>query len=71
VAHDGAGKATLGVLDARGRVHEREVETGDVVNGRTVILSGLNAGETVVVTGRDRIGAGATVKALPWRPAQR
>lgn len=70
VTRDGSGKAQVSVLDNQGRVHAREVVVGDVVNGRYVILSGLRAGETVVVEGQDRIQPGTPVKAAPWRMPQ-
>ncbi|PWC33357.1 efflux RND transporter periplasmic adaptor subunit [Azospirillum sp. TSO35-2] len=71
VKRDGAGVATLGVVEGAGEVHDRPVTVGDVVDGRYVVLSGVREGETIVVTGRDRIQPGAPVKALPWQAAQR
>jgi membrane fusion protein, multidrug efflux system len=67
VSHDAGGKAQVHVIDAQGRLHDRNVDTGDVVDGRSLILSGLRAGERVVVVGMDRVQPGAPVKALPWK----
>ncbi len=65
------GAATVAVVDAQGRVHNRQVNVGDVTNGRYIILSGLKAGERVIVVGRDRVQPGVPVKARPWQPAKR
>ncbi|MFK4875163.1 efflux RND transporter periplasmic adaptor subunit [Novosphingobium sp. ZW T3_23] len=67
VSRDGNGQAQVGVVDSQGRVHTRSVKVGDVVDGRYVVLSGIRAGETVVVVGQDRVQPNTPVKPLPWR----
>lgn len=67
VTRDGNGQAQLGVVDSQGRVRTRTVTVGDVVNGRYIVLSGIRAGETVVVVGQDRVRPNTPVKPLPWR----
>lgn len=71
VTRDNSGKATVGIVQHGGRVKERVVEVGDVVDGRYVVLSGLKRGETVVVVGRDRVQPGVPVNARPWRATSR
>ncbi|WP_068087813.1 efflux RND transporter periplasmic adaptor subunit [Novosphingobium rosa] len=67
VSHDAGGKAQVHVVDRQERLHDRDVQIGDVVDGRYLILSGLRAGERVVVVGMDHVQPGAPVKALPWK----
>lgn len=71
VTRDDNGNATVAILDGQGRVHDRQVSVGDVVDGRYVVQSGLRAGETIIVVGRDRIQDGVPVKARAWQPAKR
>ena len=71
VTRDDNGDATVAILDGQGRVHDRQVSVGDVVDGRYVVQSGLRAGETIIVVGRDRIQGGVPVKARAWQPAKR
>lgn len=71
VMRDDDGNATIAILDSQGRVHDRKVSVGDVVDGRYVVQSGLKAGETIIVVGRDRIQGGVPVKARAWQPAKR
>lgn len=66
VSHDAGGKALVHVVDGQERLHDRNVEVGDVVEGRYLVLSGLRSGEKVVVVGMDRVQPGAPVKVLPW-----
>lgn len=65
VGHDAAGRAVIHVWNGRA-IEERQIEAGDVVDGTTIVLKGLKAGEKVVVVGMDRVLPGAPVKALPW-----
>lgn len=67
VSHDAGGKAQVHVVDGQDRLHDRSVQVGDVVEGRYLILSGLRAGERVVVVGMDHVQPGAPVKAMPWK----
>lgn len=69
VTRNSDGKAQVAVVNSQGRVHDRVVEAGEVIGNRTVILSGLRAGETVIVVGQDRVQPGVPVKPQPWRAA--
>jgi multidrug efflux system membrane fusion protein len=67
VTRDSAGAAQVSVVDQQERVQVRRVTPGDVVNGRYLILSGLRAGEKVIVEGQDRVQPGIPVRPRPWR----
>lgn len=60
-------QATVLVVAADGKAVSRPVELGDVVDGRYVVLSGLKAGERVVVEGQDRVQSGQLISAKPWK----
>ena len=65
VLHDGGvgGTTNVYVVDRDGlRVHARRVTTGDARGDSLEILSGLVAGETVVVAGQQRLRDGARVE---------
>jgi multidrug efflux system membrane fusion protein len=50
------------VVDAKDKAEYREVTLGASVEGMRVILTGLKAGERIVVNGLQRVRPGATVK---------
>jgi membrane fusion protein (multidrug efflux system) len=49
-------------VDAQKKAHRREVTVGVTAGGQTEILSGVKAGETVVVRGQTALPDGATVE---------
>jgi membrane fusion protein (multidrug efflux system) len=51
------------VVDAEGTVGMRRVAPGATVEGRTVVTTGLEAGETVIVEGLNKVRPGMTVDA--------
>jgi len=67
VQRDPSGKASVNVVGKDGKVVARPIQTGDTRNGVVVVTSGLQAGETVIVEGQDRVQPGAQVKPVPWR----
>ncbi|MEZ5355045.1 MAG: efflux RND transporter periplasmic adaptor subunit [Bryobacteraceae bacterium] len=48
---EGTNRGTALVVDARRIAHRRDVEVGEVTGDKRVVLSGLQAGETIVVEG--------------------
>jgi membrane fusion protein (multidrug efflux system) len=54
------------VVDAQGKTAPRPVKIGGQQNGQWVILSGLQAGEQVMVDGFQKLRGDAPVKAVPW-----
>lgn len=66
VVRNGA-QATVMVVTPGGKAVPRPVEVGDVVDGQYVVLSGLKAGERVIVEGQDRVQPDQAVVARPWK----
>ncbi|MDB5913954.1 MAG: putative periplasmic linker protein, partial [Ramlibacter sp.] len=57
---------TVMIVAANGQVSPRPVKVGGSQNGQWVILSGLAAGEQVMVDGFQKVRPGAPVKPVPW-----
>jgi multidrug efflux pump subunit AcrA (membrane-fusion protein) len=55
-------KGTVVVVDAKNIAHVKEVETGEVVDGKVRILEGLTGGETVIIEGGYSLPDGTEVK---------
>ena len=72
IQYEGEGAFLYRIMPAEGgRIAQRvEVETGVVEDGYVEILSGLDAGETVVASGLNRIQPGAPVTVAGRSPGQ-
>ena len=55
------------VVGSDGKVAPRPVKVGGQQNGQWVILSGLQAGEQVMVDGFQKLRGTAPVKPVPWQ----
>lgn len=55
------------VVAPDGQVSQRSVQLGNQQDGRWVVLSGLQAGEQVMVDGFQKLRGNAPVKAVPWQ----
>ncbi|WP_441242096.1 efflux RND transporter periplasmic adaptor subunit [Tardiphaga sp. 768_D3_N2_1] len=64
---DPGGQAQLYVINAERKAELRSVTPARLVNGRWIIKSGLNAGDSVVVEGFQTLAPGALVDPKPWR----
>ncbi|MGM4917892.1 efflux RND transporter periplasmic adaptor subunit [Tardiphaga sp. 813_E8_N1_3] len=64
---DPGGQAQLYVINAERKAELRSVTPSRLVNGRWIIKSGLNAGDSVVVEGFQTLAPGALVDPKPWR----
>ena len=53
-----------------GKIDQVNVTTGNALNGRWVVTSGLKAGDVVVVEGFQKVRPGAPVKVSQWTPGQ-
>ena len=62
------GRLRLFVVEADGTVAVREVEVGPVTGNDQVILSGIEAGERIIVEGLQKIRPGMMVDAQPLAP---
>lgn len=60
------GSASL-MLVKDGVVKTTAVQLGNEVNGRIIVSSGVEAGDTVVVAGFQKIRPGAPVQPIPWK----
>ncbi|MFD1747359.1 efflux RND transporter periplasmic adaptor subunit [Rhizobium helianthi] len=65
VVRDPAGRPQLIVVGRDGTGARRPVELGPLVEGRYVVTGGLEAGETVVVLGQDRVQDGQVLQTAP------
>jgi membrane fusion protein (multidrug efflux system) len=57
------------VVGADGKVVRKDITTTDMRDGQWVVSDGLVAGDAVVVSGLQKVKAGAPAKATPWQPA--
>lgn len=64
ISRDAKGNGTALVVDAAGKVAQRSVVTGEAIGNKWLIVSGLRAGDRLIVEGTDKARAGATVKAV-------
>ncbi|MET2831610.1 efflux RND transporter periplasmic adaptor subunit [Mesorhizobium shangrilense] len=69
VRRDASGRPQLTVIGNDKTAGSRDVELGALVDRQYVILSGLKAGETVVVQGQDRTEGGQPLELVPYQPA--
>jgi membrane fusion protein (multidrug efflux system) len=56
------GKSFVWTVDSQNKVSQRSIELGEEVGENVVVKNGLNAGETIVVEGLQKIRDGATVQ---------
>ncbi|HEY8876928.1 MAG TPA: efflux RND transporter periplasmic adaptor subunit [Roseateles sp.] len=68
VARGATGESVLVVADDGG-VSARPVKLGPAQDGKALVLSGLKAGEKVIVDGLQRAKAGGKARPVPWSPA--
>lgn len=64
-----AGQANVWLVDAQGQVQPVPIEVGELVEGRYRVVSGLSAGQQVVIEGIERLSPDAQVATRPWQPA--
>ena len=70
VVRDPAGRPQLVVVEKDGHGARRNVTLGETVEGRTIVSSGLKAGESVVVLGQDRVADDVALKPVPFVASQ-
>jgi multidrug efflux system membrane fusion protein len=64
-----AGDASVWVLDAEGQVQPVAIEVGELSGRYYRVVSGLSAGQQVVIEGIERLSPAAQVVAHPWQNA--
>jgi len=63
VTRDAKGNATALVVNASGKVEQRTLQTGETRGDKWLVLSGLKAGDKLIVEGTDKVAAGQQVQA--------
>jgi HlyD family secretion protein len=58
----GTQKGVVFTVDEKHLAHKKDVETGEVADGKVQIRQGLNAGETVIIEGAYGLADGTEVK---------
>lgn len=66
VVRDPTGRPQLVIVDDQKHGARRDVELGETVEGRTIVMSGLKADETVVVQGQERVQDGVPLEVTPF-----
>lgn len=66
VSRDRKGDPSVLIVDAGGTVQLRMIEIDRAIGDKWLILSGLSAGDRVIVEGLQRVRPGASVKAVPF-----
>lgn len=66
IQRDTAGIATLLLVGKDNVVETRPVTLGQLAGGRTVVATGLAAGDRLIVDGFQKIAPGAPVTPVPW-----
>ncbi|WP_225029148.1 efflux RND transporter periplasmic adaptor subunit [Xinfangfangia pollutisoli] len=61
ILRKGDGTAQIVVVSDQGEARRRDVRLGDRVGTRVIVTAGLEPGETVAVTGQDRVPDGAAI----------
>lgn len=69
VVRDPGGRPQLVIVDDRKRAARRMVGLGEIVDRRYIVTSGLQAGETVVLQGHERVQNDAVVEPVPFTAA--
>ncbi|MBU2040187.1 MAG: efflux RND transporter periplasmic adaptor subunit [Gammaproteobacteria bacterium] len=64
-----AGQTSVWVLDAQGQVQPVPIEVGELIGRYYRVVSGLSAGQQVVIEGIERLSPAAQVVAHPWQNA--
>lgn len=64
---EGTRKGIVMVVDENRIAHRREVEVGDTKDDKRIILSGLKAGETIVIEGGYELPDGSSIRTEPGK----
>ena len=64
------GSLSVWVVDEENKAQNRIIEVGEAYESNWIVQSGLNAGETIIIEGYQKIASGALVSPTPWQPEQ-
>jgi membrane fusion protein (multidrug efflux system) len=62
------GSLTVWVVDSEGTANLRPIQASHAREDQWVVESGIVAGETIIITGYQKIGPGTAVQTQPWVP---
>jgi membrane fusion protein (multidrug efflux system) len=63
ITRDAKGNATALVVNTSNKVEQRTLQTGETYGDKWLVLSGLQAGDKLIVEGTGKVAAGQEVKA--------
>lgn len=63
ITRDAKGTATALIVDSSNKVEQREVETGETYGDKWLVVTGLKAGDKLIVEGTSKVSIGQQVKA--------
>lgn len=64
------GGLTVWVIDAQNQVNPKQVVVAGAFEDKWIVASGVDAGETIIIEGYQRVRPGMTAVPSPWSPAQ-
>lgn len=64
ITRDAKGTATALIVDSSNKVEQREVETGETYGDKWLVVTGLKAGDKLIVEGTSKVSIGQQVKAV-------
>lgn len=62
------GTLMVWVVDAEGEANPRPIQASQAWQDQWVVASGIEAGETIIMTGYQKIGPSTAVQTQPWTP---
>lgn len=62
------GTLIVWVVDVEGVANPRPIQANRARHDQWVVVSGIDAGETIIMTGYQKIGPGTAVQTQPWAP---
>jgi membrane fusion protein (multidrug efflux system) len=70
VSRDRKGNPVVMLVNAEGKVESRQIVTERAIGDKWLVMSGLAAGDRIIVEGMQKVRPGMPVKAVPYDPAQ-
>lgn len=70
ISRNAKGDGTALIVNAQGKVEQREVAVGKAIGNKWLITGGLKAGDRLIVEGNDKVEPGAKVKAVTAKLGQ-
>jgi len=71
VTRNPKGEPTALIVDSQEKVQQKILTLDRAIGDQWLVSSGLQSGDRVIVEGLQRVGPGATVKAVPFKPGRK